>query len=82
MTAELPHRQHNNLISLISQVLISPYLIYSVHPPPTFCRGVCPPTESSERGDLRESQFSERVAGKESVTFFGGGSFYIKNRNT
>ena len=32
MTVELPYNQHNNTISLISQVLIGPYLTYSVHP--------------------------------------------------
>ena len=33
MTVELPYNQHNNMTSLISQVVIDPYLIHSVHPP-------------------------------------------------
>ena len=34
ITVELPYSQHNNTISFISQVLIGPYLINSVHHPP------------------------------------------------
>ena len=36
MTVELSYNQRNNTISLISQVLIGPYLIHSVHHPPPF----------------------------------------------
>ena len=33
MTVVLPYNQHNNMTSLIFQVVIDPYLIHSVHPP-------------------------------------------------
>ena len=80
-----------NLISLISQVLIGPYLIHSVDTPlphpffPHFLQGVDSPTTFSKRGDLEGSQFLEEVAGKERGDYFHGGwgeggSFYIKNK--
>ena len=34
MTVELPYNQHNNTISLISQVLIGPYLTWPILAPP------------------------------------------------
>ena len=70
MTVELPCNQLNNTISLISQVLIGPYLIHSVHPPPP-----PPPPPCTFCWDLAGSQFLEGVAGKEGVTFFRGGAF-------
>ena len=33
MAVVLPYNQHNNMTSLIFQVVIDPYLIHSVHPP-------------------------------------------------
>ena len=51
---------------------------HSVHPP-----RVEPPSKLLKRRDLTRSQFLEGgVAGKEGVTFFGGGgcSFCMKNK--
>ena len=40
-----------------------------------------PPTKFSKRGGLTGSQFSEGVAGKEGVTFSGGGVQCLHKKN-
>ena len=88
MTVEIPYSQHNNLISLISQVLIGPYLIYSVHPLPHFLLGCWLSYEILNKGGLDRVSIFRGGCWERSGDLFqdgglgegGGGSFYIKNK--
>ena len=74
MTVELSYNQHNNTVSLISQVLIGPYLIHSVHPRPPH------PPSSLSGGTCQGLNFSRRFLGKSGWPFLGRetGSFCVK----
>ena len=73
MTVKLPYNQHNNTISIISQVLVDTYLIHSVHttPNPTYTH-THTHTHTHTRifyWGLSESQLFVGFAGKEGAVF-------------